>query len=148
MTVNKGIDVSLSKLDVSETIATSSDHRHSPLDAFSRTKFWISTGYFPQMIGLRFIKKWIFRVIELQCKGASTVYIDIGNELTFRERLTMQEDKEGHFVIDLTSDISNEIGNKTDSSLPLGDTLRITFAHGNDTFLIVESLVIKAYQHS
>ena len=155
--VNRGIDVTLSKLDVLECCCTCTDQRFPGLDTLNKNKFWISTGLYPHQLSLRFLKKWVFRRVELQCIGGTSVEFSIGYEGILRSMATSSP---GEFSCDLSSEISSGISlreGKVDSpasnsplssaGLPLGDTLIIRFPSGVVDFLIVQNLVIKAYQY-
>ena len=140
--------MALSRLDVLDVWTTCYDFRFSPLDLFSKHKAWISTGYFPQMIMLRFLKKWVFRVLEFQTTCATKVFFCISNDSNERTWLPMNHTN-GQYSYDLSSEINSHLSHKDDPSslFPLGNSITIKFISGSDDFLVIENLNIRAYQN-
>lgn len=100
------------------------------------------------MIMLRFLKKWIFRILEFQTTCTATVLFCIGNDSSERTWFPMKE-QNGQFSCDLTPEISNQMNHKDDpqSAFPLGNSITIKFLNGSDDFLVIENLNIRAYQN-
>jgi hypothetical protein len=134
-------------LDASDAFSTSFDTRFSPMDIFSKNKPWVSTGYYPQVITFRFIKKWVFRTIEMQCLGSKELSVIIGNDTAYREQIQCRELTEGYFICDLSNEIASELKSETKTQSALqGDILIIRFHSGIEDFIVIENLVIKAFQ--
>jgi hypothetical protein len=174
LAVTKGIDVSLSKLDVAEAYSTTFNNIHPILDIFTKHKFWISTGMFPQIISFRFIKKWIIRIVEFQCIGADNIYYSLNSSIVdVGDMRAMNHNVDGTFSFDLTNEISNELtsinankrndstedgleatssskssSSNNSSSTIGGDILIIRVDSGKQEFITLQNLCIKAFQQS